>query len=138
MDNVTFYGEIEGISLEQMVRYRKFDMRVKHFHDQYEIFYIIEGGRVFFFNNREYVANAGDLILVDSNLIHMRNGGRSESAQTKKAPLILISDVFSTEMLFVLSRRFTPAADRNFYFSAEISTLLALSQAFVIAPRRSP
>ncbi|MGN0371450.1 MAG: AraC family transcriptional regulator [Enterocloster sp.] len=71
MDNVTFYGEIEGISLEQMVRYRKFDMRVKHFHDQYEIFYIIEGGRVFFFNNREYVANAGDLILVDSNLIHM-------------------------------------------------------------------
>ena len=67
MEKVTFYGEIEGISLEQMVRYGKFDMRVKHFHNQYEIFYIIEGERLFFFNNREYVARSGDLILVDTN-----------------------------------------------------------------------
>lgn len=71
MGKVAFYGEIEGISLEQIVRYHKYDMRVKHFHDQYEIFYIIEGGRIFFFNNREYITHAGDLILVDSNLIHM-------------------------------------------------------------------
>lgn len=71
MEKVTYYGETDGIALEQMVRYKKFDMRVKHFHTQYEIFYIIEGERVFFFNNREYIARAGDLILVDSNLIHM-------------------------------------------------------------------
>ena len=71
MEKVTYYGETDGISLEQMVRYGKFDMRVKHFHTQYEIFYIIEGERVFFFNNREYIARAGDLILVNSNLIHM-------------------------------------------------------------------
>ncbi len=71
MEKVTYYGETDGIALEQMVRYEKFDMRVKHFHTQYEIFYIIEGERVFFFNNREYIARAGDLILVDSNLIHM-------------------------------------------------------------------
>ncbi|MDO5407972.1 MAG: AraC family transcriptional regulator [Eubacteriales bacterium] len=71
MEKVTYFGETDGISLEQMVRYEKFDMRVKHFHTQYEIFYIIEGERVFFFNNREYIARAGDLILVTSNLIHM-------------------------------------------------------------------
>lgn len=71
MEKVTYFGETDGISLEQMVRYGKFDMRVKHFHNQYEIFYIIEGERMFFFNNREYVARAGDLILVNSNLIHM-------------------------------------------------------------------
>ncbi len=71
MEKVTYYGETDGISLEQMVRYGKFDMRVKHFHTQYEIFYIVEGERVFFFNNREYIARAGDLILVNSNLIHM-------------------------------------------------------------------
>lgn len=71
MEKVTYYGETDGISLEQMLRYGKFDMRVKHFHTQYEIFYIIEGERVFFFNNREYIARAGDLILVNSNLIHM-------------------------------------------------------------------
>lgn len=71
MEKVTYFGETDGISLEQMVRYEKFDMRVKHFHTQYEIFYIVEGVRVFFFNNREYIARAGDLILVNSNLIHM-------------------------------------------------------------------
>ncbi|MCI9161824.1 MAG: AraC family transcriptional regulator [Lachnospiraceae bacterium] len=71
MEKVTYYGETDGIALEQMVRYGKFDMRVKHFHTQYEIFYIVEGERVFFFNNREYIARAGDLILVNSNLIHM-------------------------------------------------------------------
>lgn len=71
MEKVTYFGETDGISLEQMVRYGKFDMHIKHFHTQYEIFYIIEGERVFFFNNREYLARAGDLILVNSNLIHM-------------------------------------------------------------------
>lgn len=71
MEKVTYFGETDGISLEQMIRYEKFDMRVKHFHTQYEIFYIVEGERIFFFNNREYIARAGDLILVNSNLIHM-------------------------------------------------------------------
>lgn len=71
MEKVTYFGETDGISLEQMVRYEKFDMRIKHFHTQYEIFYIVEGERVFFFNHREYIARAGDLILVNSNLIHM-------------------------------------------------------------------
>ena len=71
MEKVTYFDETDGISLEQMIRYEKFDMRIKHFHSQYEIFYIVEGERIFFFNNRGYIARAGDLILVNSNLIHM-------------------------------------------------------------------
>ncbi|SCP96565.1 helix-turn-helix transcriptional regulator [Anaerobium acetethylicum] len=71
MEKVTYFAETEGISLEHIVRYGKFDMRVKHFHNEYEIFYIIEGERLFFFNNRSFVATKGDLILVNSNLIHM-------------------------------------------------------------------
>lgn len=71
MEKVTYYASIDGISLEHMVRYGKFDMRVKHFHNEYEIFYILEGERLFFFNNRNFIASKGDLILVDTNLIHM-------------------------------------------------------------------
>ncbi len=71
MEKVTYYASVDGISLEHMVRYGKFDMRVKHFHNEYEIFYILEGERLFFFNNRNFVAAKGDLILVDTNLIHM-------------------------------------------------------------------
>lgn len=47
MEKLTSYCSIDGISLEHMVRYGKFDMRVKHFHDEYEIFYILEGERLF-------------------------------------------------------------------------------------------
>lgn len=71
VEKVTYFAEMEGISIEHIVRYGKFDMRVKHFHNEYEIFYIIEGERLFFFNNRSFVAKKGDLILVNSNLIHM-------------------------------------------------------------------
>ena len=49
MEKVTYYGETDGISLEQMVRSGTFNMRVKHFHPQYEIFYIVEGERIFCF-----------------------------------------------------------------------------------------
>lgn len=71
MEKLTYYASIDGISLEHMVRYGKFDMRVKHFHNEYEIFYILEGERLFFFNNRNFIASKGDLILIDTNLIHM-------------------------------------------------------------------
>lgn len=92
MEKVTFYGEIEGISLEQMVRYGKFNMRVKHFHTQYEIFYIIEGERLFFFNNREYVAKSGDLILVDANLIHMTKSVTAEDTGHNRIILYITKD----------------------------------------------
>ena len=71
MEKLVSKYSIDGISLEHMVRYGKYDMRVKHFHDEYEIFYILEGERLFFFNNRNFIASKGDLILIDSNLIHM-------------------------------------------------------------------
>lgn len=92
MEKVTFYGEIEGISLEQMVRYGKFNMRIKHFHNQYEIFYIIEGERLFFFNNREYIARAGDLILVDTNLIHMTKSVTAEDTGHNRVILYITKD----------------------------------------------
>jgi AraC-like DNA-binding protein len=71
LEKVTYYSKINGIALEQMVRQGKFDMRVNHFHNEYEIFFLVEGERHFFFNNRAYLAVGGDLILVDSNRIHM-------------------------------------------------------------------
>ena len=66
MEKVTFYSQIEGISLERMERYGKFDMRINHFHNEYEIFFLIEGERQFFFNNRAYLFKKGSLTLVDT------------------------------------------------------------------------
>lgn len=71
MEAVIYYAQTEGISLERMVRKGSFNMHVKHFHNQYEIFYLIEGKRRFFFDNRSYLVEGGNLILVDENVIHM-------------------------------------------------------------------
>lgn len=71
MEAVIYYAETEGISLERMIRKGSFNMHVKHFHHQYEIFYLIEGERRFFFDNRAYLVKGGTLILVDENAIHM-------------------------------------------------------------------
>lgn len=71
MEAVIYYAETDGISLERMVRKGNFNMRVKHFHNQYEIFFLLEGERQFFFHNRSHIAHSGSLIIVDENVIHM-------------------------------------------------------------------
>ena len=53
-------------------------MHLKHFHNQYEIFYLLEGERRFFFDNRSYLVKSGSLILVDENSIHMTMAGSEQ------------------------------------------------------------
>lgn len=78
-EKITFYGAIDGLAIEHMVRFGPHNMKVKHFHPEYEIFYILEGQRVFFFDNRVFIASKGDLVIIDSNLIHMtRSTGSSD------------------------------------------------------------
>lgn len=71
MEAVIYYAGTDGIELERMIRKGRFNMHVKHFHNQYEIFYLLEGERQFFFDNRSYLVTSGSLILVDENAIHM-------------------------------------------------------------------
>ena len=52
MDTIIYYSEMEGISLEHLKRSSGFDMRSNHFHNEYEIYFLTEGERLFFFNNR--------------------------------------------------------------------------------------
>lgn len=79
MEAVIYYAQTEGFTLERIVRTGSFDMRAKHFHHQYEIFYILEGERQFFFNQRLCTASAGSLILIDENVIHMTRSPSNNS-----------------------------------------------------------
>ena len=71
MEAVIYYARTDGIELERMIRKGHFNMHGKHFHNQYEIFYLLEGERRCFFDNRSYLVKGGSLILVDENSIHM-------------------------------------------------------------------
>lgn len=68
---VTYCASVDGISVEHVVRRKEHNMKVRHFHDEYEIFYILDGQRQFFIHNRSFIAEKGDLILIDSDMIHM-------------------------------------------------------------------
>lgn len=63
MDTIIYYSEMEGISLEHLKRSSGYDMRSNHFHNEYEIYFLTEGERLFFFNNRAYQVKKGSLIL---------------------------------------------------------------------------
>lgn len=78
MEAVIYYAGTDGIGLERMIRKGRFNMHVKHFHNQYEIFYLLEGERRFFFDNRSYLVKSGSLILVDENSIHMTQASSDE------------------------------------------------------------
>ncbi|MEE0799886.1 MAG: AraC family transcriptional regulator [Gemmiger sp.] len=70
-DSTLFCRRRDGILLEEMRRPSHYDMRSSHFHQEYEIYLLVQGRRQIFFDNRAYLAEAGSLILVDSGQIHM-------------------------------------------------------------------
>ncbi len=51
-------------------------MRVAHRHSAYEIYYLIQGSRVFFINNDFFRVNEGDFILVPKGTFHRTTGGK--------------------------------------------------------------
>jgi Response regulator containing CheY-like receiver domain and AraC-type DNA-binding domain len=46
------------------------NMASNHYHDAYEIYYLVEGERYYFIKDRTYHIQKGDLILIDINELH--------------------------------------------------------------------
>ncbi|WP_025680790.1 helix-turn-helix transcriptional regulator [Paenibacillus massiliensis] len=56
--------------IEQVRRTEQFDMMTDHFHDSYEIYYLLDGERYYYIHNRLYALQAGDLIVITKNELH--------------------------------------------------------------------
>lgn len=84
------------------VSYRKqqsHNMSTNHFHDNYELFYLISGERRFFIKDRTIVINEGDLVLIKPNILHKTNN----STQTTHERIIVnFSESFLTTSIEVL------------------------------------
>lgn len=50
-----------------------FNMPAKHYHEQFEIYYLLSGERFYFIENRTYHVKKGDIVLIDKNLLHKTN-----------------------------------------------------------------
>lgn len=47
-----------------------YTMASPHFHDYYEIYYLLDGERYYFINNKTFLIKRGDLVLINSNDLH--------------------------------------------------------------------
>jgi AraC-like DNA-binding protein len=67
----SLYHDISGgWDIEYVKRKGHFSMPANHFHDHYELYYLCEGERMYFVHDRSYRVKAGDLVLIDRQVLH--------------------------------------------------------------------
>lgn len=60
----------DGITIDRIRRQPGFAMPVKHLHNEYEIYYLVEGERYYFIGQQTYHVKRGSLVLIRPNQIH--------------------------------------------------------------------
>lgn len=65
---------LDGITLERVVRNEELVMRDMHFHPEFEIYYMFNGERYYFIENKTYHIRKGSLVLINSMHIHKTSG----------------------------------------------------------------
>lgn len=61
---------LPGLSISRIARDYEFTMPSRHMHDEYEIYYLIDGERYYFIENQIYHVKKGDLVFIGRNQIH--------------------------------------------------------------------
>lgn len=71
VEQMIFKQRIEGlVEAEQVIREQEYSMASRHFHDTYELYYLLEGERYYFIDRETYLVEAGDVVLIKPNQIH--------------------------------------------------------------------
>ncbi|OUP83629.1 AraC family transcriptional regulator [Lachnoclostridium sp. An169] len=70
MKKIIYNQTIPGLAISRVVRDYEFTMPIRHMHDEYEIYYLIDGERYYFIENQIYHVKKGSLVLINRNQIH--------------------------------------------------------------------
>lgn len=70
MRKVIFEESLNGITIDRIVRSYNYNMPSKHFHDEYEVYYLLEGERYYFIEQQSFYIKKGTLVLVNKEQIH--------------------------------------------------------------------
>jgi YesN/AraC family two-component response regulator len=74
MENIMFCDTVGNIMVERIERDYDFSMITKHFHKEYELYYLLEGERYYFIDRQTYHVKKGSIVFVDQNQIHKTVG----------------------------------------------------------------
>ncbi len=64
------YGDTSRLYVEFMQRTTPFTMDVDHYHDYYELYYMLSGQRLYFIRDRTYSVEQGDLVFINKHELH--------------------------------------------------------------------
>lgn len=70
MKKILFEEIIDGMVINRTIRDHEYTMPSKHFHNEYEIYYLLEGERYYFIEDQTYLVNKGYLVFINHNQIH--------------------------------------------------------------------
>jgi len=68
--NVYYVKAYENFSIEHVKRSGTFNMSANHYHNTYEIYYLLSGERFYFIKDRTYHIKKGDIVLINVNDLH--------------------------------------------------------------------
>jgi YesN/AraC family two-component response regulator len=64
------FGSPPGLYVEYRKRSEPFTMADDHYHDYYEIYYMLSGERIYFIRDRSYSVEQGDLVFITKHELH--------------------------------------------------------------------
>lgn len=70
MEQILFKETLPGLAVEQVIREQEFSMNTRHFHESYEVYFLLEGNRYYFIDSDTYLVQEGMTVLVGRNQIH--------------------------------------------------------------------
>lgn len=103
-----------------------FNMRTKHSHAHYEIYYLLSGERYYFIDDRIYHVNQGDIIFIPSNVVHRTtaaNNGEHERT------VVYFQDQLLTDLAPELKKH--PIIMNCFYRDSKVLRLKLVDQTTV-------
>ena len=94
MRKVLYSENIDGIMIDRIVRDYEFTMPSRHTHDEYEIYYLVEGERYYFIENQTYHIKKGSLVFINRNQIHKT--GQYGDSYHERIVIEFLDEPFST------------------------------------------
>ena len=66
-------GTTDHFFVERIARNNTFTMETSHMHDEYELYYLIEGSGVYHIDGKEFPIKKGNLVVLNKNLSYIKN-----------------------------------------------------------------
>ena len=70
MNRVIFRNVLDGIVVDRVIRDEEFSMPSIHFHPEFEIYYLMDGSRHYFIEDKFYLIGQNHIVLIDTMQIH--------------------------------------------------------------------